>query len=95
MGNTSVFVQQYVSEVLRSATPVETGDGVLSDRKHTRDTDDPGIMILPGNDEVGIRSPPSPQKNQVAGSVAQLKCICTNACNKQEELEAIAQQVKL
>ena len=46
----------------------------------------------PGNDHVGIRTCP-PKK--VVGSIAQLEYIHTNACsmdNKQEELEAIAQQ---
>ncbi|KAK4828095.1 hypothetical protein QYF61_023457 [Mycteria americana] len=49
-------------------------------------------MKAPENGHVGIRT--SPLK-KVAGSIAQLKCIYTNARstgNKQEELEAIVQQ---
>ena len=47
----------------------------------------------PENSHVEIIRASAPKK--VAGSIAQLKCICTNACsmgNKQEELEAIVQQ---
>ena len=49
-------------------------------------------MEVPENGHVRIRVSPS---KKVAGTIAPLKCIYTNACsmgNKQEELEAILQQ---
>lgn len=49
-------------------------------------------MEVPENAQVGIRASPL---RKVLGSVAQLKCIYTNARstgNKPEELEAIVQQ---
>lgn len=49
-------------------------------------------MEVPGNDHAGIKA--SPLKN-LAGSIAQLKCIYTSACgigNQKEELETKVQQ---
>ncbi|PKU49495.1 nipped-b-like protein [Limosa lapponica baueri] len=81
----------HANEVPQSAIPVEAGDGVSCKSKDSRD----GLEIMEAhvNDQVGIRA--SPTKN-VMGSIAQLKCIYTNAHtmgNKQQELEAIVQPV--
>ena len=79
------------SKVLQSAISVEVGDGDPCS-KDGRVMDALEITEAPENGHVGIRASP-PKK--VAGSIAQLKCIYTNARsmgNKQEELEAIVQQ---
>lgn len=49
-------------------------------------------MEVPGNGHTGISTPP-PRK--MMGSIAQLKCIYTDACsmgNKEKKLEAIVLQ---
>lgn len=80
------------SEFLQSAISVEVGDGEPCNSKDARIIDVLETTEVPENGHVGIRASP-PKK--VAGSVAQLKCIYTNACsmgNEQEELEAIVKQ---
>ncbi|KAK4826796.1 hypothetical protein QYF61_011604, partial [Mycteria americana] len=87
-----MFEGQCAGEVLRSAVSVEVGDGDPCGSKGTRVMDVLETTEAPENGHVGIRASP-PKK--VAGSIAQLKCIYTNARsmgNKQEELEAIVQQ---
>ena len=79
------------SEVLRFAISVEVGDGDPCGSKDARVIDVLETTEAPENSHIGIRASP-PKK--VAGSIAQLKCIYTNAHsmgNKQEELEAIVQ----
>ncbi|KAK4810854.1 hypothetical protein QYF61_008826 [Mycteria americana] len=73
------------------AISVEVGDGDLCGSKDTRVVDVLETTEVPENSYIGIRASP-PKK--VAGSIAQLKGIYTNARsmgNKQEELEAIVQ----
>ena len=73
------------------AVSVEVGDGDPRNSKDVRVVDMLETTEAPENSHIGIRACP-PIK--VAGSVAQLKCIYSNACsmgNKQEELEAIVQ----
>ncbi|KAM9628635.1 uncharacterized protein ACIBXB_017819 [Morphnus guianensis] len=80
------------SEVLWSAISVEVGDGDRCSSKDARVIDVLETTEVPENGHVGIRASP-PKK--VAGSIAQLKCIYTNARsmgNEQEELESIVQQ---
>ncbi|KAK4827657.1 hypothetical protein QYF61_020429 [Mycteria americana] len=80
------------SEVLWSAISVEVGDGDPCSSKDTRVMNVLETTEATENGHIGITAS-SPEK--VAGSVAQLKCIYTNARsmgNKQEELEAIVQQ---
>ena len=70
---------------------MEVGDGDPCSSKDARVIDVLETTKTPENGQVGIRA--SPLK-KVAGSIAQLKCIYTNAHsmgNKQEELEAIVQ----
>lgn len=77
------------SKALRSPVPVEVGDRLPSESIDTRYTPELGIMVAPRNDEVGIRAISS---RNVMRSIAQLKCIYTNAHSsgiKQEELEAM------
>ena len=67
------------------------GDGDPHGSKDTRVVDALETTGVPENSHMGIRT--SPLK-KVAGSIAQLQCICTDARsmgNKQEELEAIVQ----
>ncbi|KAJ7397322.1 RNA-directed DNA polymerase from mobile element jockey-like [Pitangus sulphuratus] len=81
---------QCTSEVFRSPL-MEVGDGDPCGSKDTGDIDMLETTDMPENGHVRIRAS-APQK--VTGSIAQLKCIYTNARkmgNKQEELEAIAQ----
>ncbi|KAK4818516.1 hypothetical protein QYF61_014329 [Mycteria americana] len=87
-----MFEGRCASDVLWSATSVEVGGGEPCGSKDARVIDVLETMEVPENGHIGIRASP-PEK--VAGSVAQLECIYTNACsmgNKQEELEAIVQQ---
>ena len=87
-----MFEGQCASEVLQSAVSVEAGDGDPCGSKDARVIDVLDTAEVPENGQVGIRASP-PKK--VAGSIAPLKCIYTNARsmgNKQEELEAIVQQ---
>ncbi|KAK4828051.1 hypothetical protein QYF61_023089 [Mycteria americana] len=87
-----MFEGQCASKVLWSAVSVEVGDGDPCSSKDKRVMDVLETTEAPENGHVGIRASP-PKK--VAGSIAQLKCIYTNAHsmgNKQEELEAIVQQ---
>ncbi|XP_068277215.1 Holliday junction recognition protein [Nyctibius grandis] len=91
-GGTPMFVGQYASEGLQSATSVEVGDGEPCGSKDTMVIDGLEAVEAPENGHVGIRAS-SPKK--VAGSIAQMKSVYTNAHsmgNKQEELEAIVQQ---
>ncbi|GAB0180585.1 maestro heat-like repeat-containing protein family member 7 [Grus japonensis] len=86
-GSMPMFEGWCASKVLQSAISVKAGDGEPCDSKDTRTID--GLETMEG--QVGIRA--SPLK-KVTGSIAQLKCIYTNARsmgNKQEELEAIDQ----
>ena len=86
------FEGRCASEVLRSAISVEVGDGDPCGSKDARVIDVLETMEAPDNGHIGIRACP-PKK--VAGPIAQLKCIYTNARsmgNKQEELEAIVQR---
>ncbi|GAB0206658.1 hypothetical protein GRJ2_003131400 [Grus japonensis] len=86
-----MFEGQCASKVLQSAVSVEVGDGDPCGSKDAGVIDVLEIMEAPENGHIGIRA--SPLK-KVMGSVAQLKCIYTNARsmgNKQEELEAIVQ----
>ncbi|KAK4832453.1 hypothetical protein QYF61_023177 [Mycteria americana] len=88
----TVFEGQCDSEVLRSAISVEAGDEDPCSSKDARVMDVLETTEAPENGHVGIRT--SPPKKAV-GSIAQLKCIYTNACSmghEQEELEAIVQQ---
>ena len=85
------MMEQCTIKVLWSASSEEVGDGDPCGSKDTRVIDVLKTMEVPENGHVGIRASP-PRK--VAGSIAQLKCIYTNARsmgNKQEELEAIVQ----
>ncbi|KAK4820971.1 hypothetical protein QYF61_009437 [Mycteria americana] len=80
------------SEVLRSAVSVEVGDGDPCGSKDKRLMDVLETTEVPENGHIGIRAFP-PKK--VAGSIAQLKYIYTNARSmgkNQEELEATVQQ---
>ena len=73
------------------AISVEAGDGDPCDSKDVRVVDLLETTEAPENSHTGIRACSS---KKVAGSVAQLKCIYSNACSmgsKQEELEAIVQ----
>ncbi|PKU38019.1 mitochondrial fission process protein 1 [Limosa lapponica baueri] len=82
----------YASEVPWSADSVKVGDGDPCSSREVRVIDGLETMAPPGNGQVGIRASPS---EKVAGPIAQLKCTYTNGCsmgNKQEELEATAQQ---
>ena len=91
-GGAPMFEGQCAGEVLRSAVSVEAGDGEPCDSKDARVMDVLETAEAPENGHVGITAS-SPRK--VAGSIAQMKCIYTNARsmgNKQEELEAIVQQ---
>ena len=78
------------SKILQYAISVEAGDGDPCSSKDVRVINVLETIEMPENGQVGIRdSPPKP------GSIAQLKCIYTNACSmgkNQEELEAIVQQ---
>ena len=90
-----MFEGPCVSKVLWSAVPVEVGDGDPRGSKNARVIDVLETTEAPESDHIGIRASPT---KKVAGSIAQLKCIYTNACsmgNKQEELEAIGQAGKL
>ncbi|GAB0209581.1 hypothetical protein GRJ2_003423800 [Grus japonensis] len=82
-----MFVGWSASEVLQSAISVKVGDGEPCNSKDTRVIDGLETMEV----EVGIRA--SPLK-KVMGSVAQLKCIYTNAhrIDIKQELETIVQQ---
>ncbi|KAK4830259.1 hypothetical protein QYF61_009352 [Mycteria americana] len=87
-----VFEGQCASEVLCSTVSVEVGDGHPCSSKDESVMDVLEITEAPENGHVGIRVSP---RKKVTGSIAQLKCIYTNARsmgNKQEELEAIMQQ---
>ncbi|KAK4824014.1 hypothetical protein QYF61_009605 [Mycteria americana] len=80
------------SEVLWSAVSVEVGDGHACGSKDKRVMDVLETTEAPENGHNGTRAFPS---KKGTGSIAQLKCIYTNACsmgNKEEELEAIVQQ---
>jgi len=86
-----MFEGPCASEVLRSAITVEVRDGDPHSSKDTRVIDVLETTEVPENSHIGIRASP-PIK--VAGSIAQLKCIYTNACsmgNEQEQLEATVQ----
>ncbi|GAB0183074.1 hypothetical protein GRJ2_000772700 [Grus japonensis] len=86
-----IFEEWCAGEVLWSAVSVEVGDGEPSGNKDARVIDVLETTEAPENGHVGIRSSRS---KKVERSIAQLKCIYTNARsmgNKQEELEAIVQ----
>ena len=70
---------------------MEVGDGDPCGSKDAKVIDMLEATEAPENDDVGT-SASLPKK--VSGSIAQVKCIYSNACsvgNKQEELEAIVQ----
>ncbi|KAK4823326.1 hypothetical protein QYF61_000928 [Mycteria americana] len=93
-GSTPMFAGWCASKVLQTAVSVELGDGEPRGSKDTGVIDVLETMEAPENGDVGIRASP-PKK--VVGSVAQLKCIYTNARsmgNNQEELEAIGKANK-
>ena len=74
------------------AISVEVGDGDPRSSKEATVVDALETTEAPESSHIGIRTSP-PRK--VAGSIAQLKSIYTNAHsmgNKQEELEAIVQR---
>jgi len=80
------------SEILRSAVSVELGDGEPCGSKGARVTEVLQTTEAPENGHVGTEAFP-PRKR--VGTIAQLKCIYTNAHsigNKQNELGAIVQQ---
>lgn len=87
-----MFEEWHASKVHWSAIPADVADGEPCSTTGTRDIDGLEITEVHRNDHTGIRA--SPLKKGV-GSLAQLKCIYTNARsmgNKQEALEAILQQ---
>ncbi|KAJ7407145.1 hypothetical protein WISP_128656 [Willisornis vidua] len=88
----SVFEGWCAIKVLWPAVSAEVGDGDPCSSKDMRVIDVLETMKAAGNGHREIRAS-APQK--VAGTIAQLKCVCTNAHimgNEQEELEATAQQ---
>ena len=90
-GSTPIFEGWCAIEVLWSAISVEVGDGEPHGSKDSRVIDVLETMEVPENSHIGTRASP-PKK--VVGSIAQLKCIYTNARStdsKQQELEAIVQ----
>lgn len=84
-GSTPMFEGRCSSEVLWSTVSMEVGDGEPRGSKDGRVMDVLETTEAPENGRVGIRVFP-PRK--VVGSIAQLKCIYTNAHSmgsKQEE----------
>ncbi|PKU38005.1 rna-directed dna polymerase from mobile element jockey-like [Limosa lapponica baueri] len=87
-----VLVGKSTSKVLQSVISVEAGNGDPCGTKDMRSNDSLATTEGPEHSQVGIRACP-PKK--VAGQLAQLECIYTNARsmgNKQEELEATIEQ---
>ncbi|KAK4818722.1 hypothetical protein QYF61_018701 [Mycteria americana] len=87
-----MFEGQCAIKVLGSFVLVEVGDGDPRSSKDTRVMDVLQNTEAPDHGHAGIRASP-PKK--AAGSIAQLKCIYTNARStghRQEELEVLVQQ---
>lgn len=55
---------QCASKHIESAMPVEIEDGVPSDSKDTKDTDEAGIMEVLGNGQVSARPYPTKKVDQ-------------------------------
>lgn len=89
-GSTPVFEGQCTSMVLWSVISEEVGDGDSCASKESRVINVLEMMEAPQNSHIGTGTSPT---KKVAGSLAQLMCIYTNAhsLGNKQELEAIVQ----